>query len=392
MKKENFILPKTLQLCLDDVGWMYGRDERDWGGPARTGFPRYHAVEDYMMIEELGNALNMKVTCMFVIGEWDRKGILANVPNATSAGKNWKGSKYYSEERAKQMFNYIQKCSHIEFGVHGLMHDIWSEDGKYWGGGEFFLPKDGKRETPADQLDLGSDEHLKKHFDAFFEIYNDWGFKVPIIHFASPCGGRDALVEGRMTKMLASYGIRFWHNHFWVNEKGEKISTANTMVQNGVICHEKGFVVCPWEGYDIDPDMLADIKYEEAGILSAHWPNILRYNPKKNLDNLGAWVRYFRRQAERFGLMLSRGTEFAHYQQLYANMAKVEEQGDALVIDLTEADAAFPFGERPPVYVSIKKDAGNVEFIGAEAVVYEEKKDFINYELKRTDSAIITIK
>ncbi|MBQ5810404.1 MAG: hypothetical protein IIW23_02365, partial [Clostridia bacterium] len=72
--------------------------------------------------------------------------------------------------------------------------------------------------------------------------------------------------------------------------------------------------------------------------------------------------------------------------------AKVEEQGDALVIDLTEADAAFPFGERPPIYVSIKKDAGEVKFEGADATVYEEKKDFINYELKRTDSAIITIK
>ena len=130
MKKENLILPKTLQLCLDDVGWMYGRDERDWGGPARTGFPRYHAVEDYMMIEELGNALDMKISCMFVIGEWDRKGILAKVPNATSAGANWKGSKYYSEAKAKEMFDYISKSKHIEFGVHGLMHDIWSEDGK----------------------------------------------------------------------------------------------------------------------------------------------------------------------------------------------------------------------------------------------------------------------
>ena len=164
------------------------------------------------------------------------------------------------------------------------------------------------------------------------------------------------------------------------------------MVQNGVICHEKGFVVCPWEGYDIDPDDLRDIKYEEAGVLSAHWPNILRYNPKKNLDNLGAWVRYFRRQSERFGLMLSRGTEFAHFQQLYANLAKVEEKDGAIVIDLTEADAAFPFGERPPIYVSIKKDAGAVEITGGEATVYEEKKEFINYEIKRNGSSVITIK
>lgn len=392
MKKTDLIVPRVMQIVLDDVGWFYGRDSRDWGGPARTGFPREHVVEDYIILEELGKALDMKLSCMFVIGEWDRKGILAKVPNATAAGKRWQGSRYYNEQKANEIFDYLQNSNYIEFGVHGLMHDIWADDGKYLGGGEFFLPKGMIRETPGDYLELGSDEHLRAHFDAFFEIYNDWGFKDPIRCFTSPCGGRDALPEGRMTKMLANYGIRFWHNDFWVDDKGDKMPKSKTVVQNGVICNGKGYSLGPWEGYDLDPDIMPDIPYEEAGLLSGHWPNMLRLSPRKNLENLGAWVGFFRRQAEHFGLMLSRDVEFAHYQQLYGNFAEVMEKDGAVMLDLTRADAAFPFGERPAIYISVKKDAGEIKAEGGSAAMYEIKKDFITYRIDRTDSSVITIK
>lgn len=37
MALQNFCLPKGIHLAIDDMGWLYGRDQRDQGLPSRTG-------------------------------------------------------------------------------------------------------------------------------------------------------------------------------------------------------------------------------------------------------------------------------------------------------------------------------------------------------------------
>ena len=63
----SIIIPDSLQIVLDDVGWRNGADDRKNGGPSRTGISRRHVPSDYRAINELGELIGMKIHCAFVI-------------------------------------------------------------------------------------------------------------------------------------------------------------------------------------------------------------------------------------------------------------------------------------------------------------------------------------
>lgn len=390
--KNLICIPKALQLVLDDIGWFYGADQRSAGLPSRTGINRLHVLEDYEAVENLGRAIGQKINCMLVIGEWDQKGVLRKAPNSNKWGKEWNGSIYYRPLEAEKILDFVNSSKFIELGFHGLLHDAWKEDGAFLCDGEFYLPEGFEKGNPKR---LVSEEHLKKHFDAFYEIYENAGFKGEIRSFASPCGIKESPVDGRMTSILKQYGIRFWHNHLSEKVAGD---LGTSFVQNGVIFNLKAIPLCPWEVYDLDPDMIPTYDPKESGIIGGHWVNILRYNPKRNSENLDAWVRFFDRQCAVFGHILSKDVEFAHFQQIYHNFSKIVQTENGIVIDLKSADSILPDGVRPPLYVSIRCSAGKPVCENASLTLYEEKinpsgfkKGFCNYKIERNASSEIKI-
>ena len=74
--KDSIKIPVAFQIRIDDVAWHNGSDDRHMGRPSRTGMPRLHCAMDYPVIHELGKALNMKICCAIVLGEWDKDNIL----------------------------------------------------------------------------------------------------------------------------------------------------------------------------------------------------------------------------------------------------------------------------------------------------------------------------
>ncbi len=388
---KNFVcIPKALQLVLDDIGWFYGADQRSAGLPSRTGINRLHVLEDYQVVEALGKAIGQKINCMLVIGEWDREGVLRKVPNSNKWGEDWNGSLYYRPLEAEKILDFLNSSEHIEFGFHGLLHDAWTDDGKFLCDGEFYLPE-GFEKGKAKRL--VSDDHLRKHFDAFYQIYENVGFKGKIRSFASPCGIKEDPADGRLTAILHEYGIRFWHNNI-----SEKMCAFPSFVQNGVIFNKKAISLCPWEVYDLDPDMIPTYDPSKSGIIGGHWVNLMRYNPKRNFEYLDGWVRFFQRQTRVFGHILSKDVEFAHFQQLYHFYSKIEETENGVLIDLSAVDAILPDGIRPPLYVSIQTKAGKPICKNGVMTVYEEKIDpmkfkegFCNYKIERNGSSIVEI-
>ncbi len=396
MKKANVTIPKPMQLCLDDIGWFFGADQRESNLPSRTGVHRRHVLEDYIIIEELGKGLNQKINCMLVIGEWDRKKRLAKIPYSNKWGKNWEGSEYWDEAEAHKIFDFCNSTNFIEFGWHGLLHDAWNDEGQLVGT-ELSLPEGMKRGNP---VSLPDDDYMRIHFDAWFEIYNDWGFKSPIRAFASPCGARNNLEDGRMTRMLKEYNFQFWQNGTGpakYNPYWKDLLENGTLVQNGIICNMKNKAMGPWEVYDMDPETLEPLPYEKLGINGGHWVNFLRYNPKKNMENLEGWIRYWDNHGEMFGCIISRDIAFAHYQKLYVYNSKIEEKDGVVTIDLTEADALlskadFLKGEKPNLYISIRKGEKEPICEGGTITKYETRGEFINYRIERGASSIITLK
>ena len=406
MIKEKFTIPAAISLALDDIGWFRGGDDRlaDDGEPSRTGMRRgpevggLHCLQDYPVVNEIGKRVNMKINMMFVIGEWDRKHILRNVPYACKAGKNWDTASFLDIEKAEEIRDFVNGAEYMELGVHGLLHNFWAE-GKWVSGQEYFppaglVPPNGPND-PADfvPLDVNNIDPLKNprelapewllraHFDAFMEIYNDWGFKGELRTFTSPSGPRNAGEADTLANVLKDYGVKYWHN-------GKLPST----VRHGIILNPKTGAIGPWEAYDMNPTTLPLRDPKTTGIIGGNWVNLLRYDPDCNMERVDDWANWIDRHGEVFGIMLARDVVFSHHQQLYWSYAKVEGIPGGVRIDLTEADALLGNLEKAPLYISIKKGEPVPSCQGGILTEYERRENHINYKLQRTGESVLILK
>ena len=379
MKSGNVTIPAALQLAVDDVGWMDGRIPY-WDGwsPNRTGIPRKHVLADYIALNELGRSIGMKINALFVIGEWDRHNILKHVPYATKYGKDWDHTPFLNVEEAIKIRDYLNTCEYIELGVHGLLHEAWDENGT-WIGGEFSLGKDF---TPGAPKAPVPEWYLRSHLDAFMEIYHDWGFTGALRTFTCPgecCGAYDT---DYFAKTLCEYGIRYCH---------EGDAVPGCFAKDGIISNTRAISLAPWEAYDINPARLPTYDPSAAGIISAHWPNFLRYDPEETTERLDAWKAFFARQAEVFGLILSRNMVMAHHQLLYRNFAVITEHDGQVRIDLTAIDKMIPQDPREPLYISVRNTAQTPLCRGGILKVYEQHAQFTTYQIDRTAESILIL-
>lgn len=374
MEKQNFCLPKGVHLTIDDMGWLYGRDQRDQGLPSRTGVPRRHTIDDYRVIEAIGKEIGMKINALFVIGEWDRKRTLAKVPGSSKWGENWEKSEFYNEEEITEIRDFLNSCEYIELGFHGLLHDSWDENGNFLCDGEHFLPEGNVR---GGRLHLAPEDYIRRHMDAFYEIYNDWGLKCPIRTYASPCGCNDAFYTGELTPILKDYGIQFWHNvgnrKWWLD--------LTPGVQNGILASAKMHRLVEWEAYDLDPDVHPDIPDKNLGIIGGHWVNFLRYNPKKNMENVAGWGRWFRRQAQNFGGVLTEDIAQCHYQGLYEKVAQITYEDDTITIDVSKFDELLP-DVCADLFINVKNGAVPT-CVGGQISIYRQQDEFANFRIRR---------
>ncbi len=375
MKKDQITIPAALQLVTDDVGWMIGRDQRWENHPSRTGMPRRHVLEDYIALNEVGRTVNMKVLAPLVLGEWDKNNILRRVPYSNKYGENWDSAPFLDYEEAEKIRDYVNSSEYIEPAIHGLLHDVWY-NGENIGGQEYFIPEGYKR---GGNKQLAPPEFLRSHLDAFFEIYQSWGFTKKIRGFVSPGGPNNAWETNTLASIVKEYGVLYWCNH----------RIEKCIVQNGIIINNKTIVLAPWEAYDLDPDTLPAYTAETAGIIGGHWPNLLRYNPALNLERLDAWKRFFERQAEVFGIILSRDIEFAEYQQLYKYYSNITEQDGMIIIDLSDADKQKPAGPCQPLYISVRNGITPVVSEGGTLSLYETMQNFSNYRIDRAGARIV---
>ncbi|MBO5369260.1 MAG: hypothetical protein J6B23_01135 [Clostridia bacterium] len=372
-------IPVPFQISMDDIGWIEGRTPY-WENfqPTRTGIPRRHTIDDYKIINEIGRSVNMKFCTMFVLGDWDRKGILSKIPYSNRLGNKWTGSPYINIEEQEEIRDYLNSCEYIEMAVHGLMHECWNEDGEYMSA-EFVPPRDfklGNERVPAPEW------YMRQHLDGFMEIYNDWGFTQNLRAFTCPGHCFDAWKDGSFTKVLKDYGIKYWQEPY----------IDITRVDNGVMLNKETGFLGFWEAYDLNPDKLPTYTEDTAGIICSHWPNFLRYDPELNFEKLDKWTAFFKRQAEVFGIMLSRDTAFAHKQLLHKNHCVLTEEDGKIKIDFTKVDKVAPTGFEAPLYISVRNDVAPFECVGATITEYESHKEFKTYCIERSGEKTVYLR
>ena len=395
---KKFCLPIALQIVTDDVGWFNGFDARCAEGPSRTALPRKHVAEDYAVIEAVGKEIGMKINCPFVIGEWDKKNRLRGMPHATNNEEGWDMASQIDYAEAEKCLDIINKAEYLELAFHGLMHGYW-ENGISLEDAEFSHPAHTNYKTKyASHLCIPVDnDYFESHVETFFKIYEDWGFKQKIRSFTSPSAVYKGVEENRhLVATMKKYGMHYWANSWYA------IRTAHEVI-DGIIFLNKAYAgdnYPHWAAYGIDPERLKDYSFElnngidrpERGIYGTHWPNLLYFDPERNMECVKPWGRFMKRQAEIFGLMLSKDTAFAASQGVYRRYASLDRTKDGLAIDLAAVDnAGVSHLLDNSFYISIEKGATPKIANGGTISLYEEHKDFNNYKIERNGEKTVLL-
>lgn len=384
---KNVILPVAIELVVDDVGWHNGADERYLNLPARSGLPRFHHPDDVKALNAIGEALNMKIICSLVLGEWDRKNILRGVPHVTNDEKGWDAAGAMDPEYTRAYFEALEESKYLDYSLHGLNHGYYENDVLNTARQYYPTIRDEKG-NPVDFRFLPKEEFARM-VDLFMEIYKDWGFKKDIVTFVSPCGcmgtpedeGNKAYAE-----VLRARGIKYWCNSWHAYDP--HVCTVEGLIST------KGYDIVTWNAYDVDPDYFEPIGEGSAeGVaLGTHLTNFIRFNHEKNFEYVPKWVNYFKKQAEVFGFLLARDMEDCSSQAMYVRFAKLTEEKDGFTVDLTELDKQQPLALRDEFYVSIRDPRTPTVSDGGEIALYETKGEFKTYKIKRTKGNKICVK
>lgn len=388
---ENVIIPLGGVLQLDDVGWDDGRDLRLRGQASRSGIPRHHALEDYQTLHDIGKALDSTVTVALCLGDWDKNNIIKNVKGATHDPNGWNRAAEIDIEKFEKYRDVLEKSEHIEYTVHGLLHGNYDENGARINESECFKYEIGPDGVSKEKL-LISDEYFNAHLDAFYEIYNSWGFKKDIKIYISPCGMGGISDEHmhHVAKLLYDRGIRYWTNSGFPFEGPVK-------VYDGVACLKQNSGMlrafkAPWDAYDIDPETfgqyLQDDWRENSANVGLHWTNVLRFNPKKNPEQVKPWADYFDRQREVWGFMVSKNFAESANQALFYRYAKLTNENGSYIFDLSDVEKCGFELLKKEFYVSFKHGTIPQSCIDGNISIYEKHDEFDTYKVEYSGTRV----
>ena len=386
-------IPKAWVLEFDDVGWDNGCDLRINKKASRSGIPRYHTLEDYKLLADIGEAADMTLNVALCLADWDKDNLLRGEVGITHDPHGWDRKSEIDEKKFAEYRDTIDNSPFVDYSIHGLLHGLYGEDGKLIHEKEYFDYID--LEDGTKKLVLRSVEDFNRRLDIFFKIYDSWGFKKPIKVFISPCGlgyaSHDelSLIAGELYKR----GVRYWTNGGFYFEEPLKVI-------NGVACAKKSSPVidgrlhpAPWNACDVDPDTFADYTETTAGgcVFGLHWTNLLRFNPKKNPEQIPAWANYVKRQGEVFGLLNAKNIIEAINQFFYHLNAKMTFGEGFVDIDLSAIEKERVDCHNNEFFVSFKKGVTPTRCEGGEISLYEEKSEFVTYKVLHKDFSGIRI-
>lgn len=365
-------IPHCLQITMDDLGWFNGTDDREQGGPSRTGIPRRHCYKDYEAVNKLGELLDMKINCAFVLGEWDPDNRLLDVPHLSKFGKNWNNAAYFNKEEAARCVEAINNAPYIDIAVHGLLHGYYMAGTDNYDASDYYYEIGGK-------LHLVDETEIRRRLDHFFRLLKDHGIQKKINSFIPP---NFTYRWNDLARILKDYGIQYVSTIFeTMVYDGEKPTIAD-IEDCGMVTMDRYNNLIEWDVVDADMTQLPATQ----GIFGVHWPNFLHMDPDRNMETVERAAEYFKACSENFGTILSRDLAFCAAQSLYHRFGKVTHTDTEYVIDLS----AIP--ENPAVEKKfyISTDTPPVRWTGCILREFEVKKGFINYEVL-PDGKTVTI-
>ena len=318
---QNIMIPEPLQICMDDVGWHNGSDDRPNGGSARSAMPRRHCAEDYAAVEKLGEKLRMRINCGFVLGEWDPDNRLRGVPHATKYGSRWDNAAFLDRDETERCAALLRSSAWIDIAVHGLLHNHYRAGFPY-SNTDYYYRDNGR-------LCMAEEAEIRCRLDTFFSLLREYRIDLPVNSFIPP---NFVYRWGEIARILADYGILYVSTPFGDDDmemqpgqpKPERVG-----IDGSLIVTDRNFCRISWKETASDPGNLP----VTGGIFGVHWPNLLHPDPARHGEVIDTWVSYFRRCADTFGIVLSRDMADCATQSLYCRYAVCRREKDTLTVD-----------------------------------------------------------
>ena len=234
---------------------------------------------------------------------------------------------------------------------------------------------------------------LSRIVDIFYKIYKSWGFRKEIRTFVSPCGMKfadDAMVTD-LERRLSERGIKFHTNYTFHFDDPLRVYSGVTLMKKGCSYLKPGGIL-EWNVYDFEPsDFVPFVSPDNFGgtnIIGLHWTNLLRYNPKRNMERLSEWIAYFKREGETFGTMISKDIGFSANQQFYNLFAKLRMGEGKCRVDLSEVKKKKPCHLPDEFYISLSNGITPKSCINGKISLYEEHSGFKTYKVEHTKDLV----
>jgi len=341
MKKQEIIFPRPFAFGIDDFGWMTGNDHGygDHQGPFRIGIDRKMDVDNYKSVVKVAETMRIRLMGLFILGEMDRLNVLRKYPTTNPDGENWDNSKNVSNTQIEIM-NYVkQSAAHLEFGLHGILHEYW--------------PSKNVRRR-AEWYNLEDDhpwpeEIMEDRVKCFKEIMAQYGLTKEAGHsfpesFVACAYGYYWNPEGEYStgSLLGSHGVKYANTMF------EEIPELNPPKEpNGgdfdhdVLALNRSIYGTMWNNYTCLPTV--PIEEQESDLVESHWTNWLAPDDARQEETSQKWIDYLTMVQQQRNRYLAKNTAQFYSQWLYKKYAILEEMSEGVVeIDNTKMpDVAY---------------------------------------------------
>ena len=311
---------------IEDVGWWQGQDGSAVQQPYRNAFPRRHCLADYQALVRFADRLGVRIGLGMVLGEWDRKNMLGEIPGATWMGKDWHNDENngpWLDEAAEYL--RAQKDS-LELGLHALCHEFWQ-------GGKM------ERSEFHDQYgNMRRRQVITSHLEAFGMILEQNGFsEFPRLFFPPALHHSFGNDTRSIQALLYEHGIRHVITTFSRARRYSSPHHEKITWECGVGLLERGLSPVPW-------NMCASLpRWDFSGpILPLHWGNLLHPDPGNNSEVVDGWAEMLLSETAGPERILAKNYDICWRQAAIFYFGKISADGEAIIVDLRALPKDMP--------------------------------------------------
>jgi hypothetical protein len=314
------VIPRPIQIVIDDVGWWSGEDGSARQEPYRTGIPRNHVPADYQAIVDLGRGLGVRPQAATILCEWDRQNILRRLPTSTWMGEDWDNSRWVGPWLDEAADIIRSNRDHYELTMHGIGHEFWTD-------GKFTRAEWADRSGTMRPLD-----QVEAHLDFYARLLeqNQLGpfpaafVPTAFLHGFGPTGDH----KMSMAEVIKKRGITYINTPFYDMYNAQSVQYGLFGTDSGVMTVDRGEDLFDWNVLGGQP--AAKLTGATCGM---HWPNLLHKDPARNSEIVAGWVKFLAPYKDRIDTLLAPDSVFFQQQLAHHICTLATVQGRHIELD-----------------------------------------------------------